>query len=92
MKATEPYTPPASTTLIHGKNGIGGASAVSYTHLDVYKRQRMECAHLGDYRRDYGADGRHVCPAGDGLQRLAPTFASEQAADVYKRQGPCCGE
>ena len=26
IKATEPYTPPASTTLIHGKNGIGGAS------------------------------------------------------------------
>ena len=23
IKATEPYTPPASTTLIHGKNGIG---------------------------------------------------------------------
>ncbi|MFR7669744.1 MAG: hypothetical protein ACLU0O_02315 [Collinsella sp.] len=26
IKATEPYTPPASTTLIHGKNSIGGAS------------------------------------------------------------------
>ena len=31
-------------------------------------------AHLGDYRRDYGADGRHVCAASDGLQRLTPTF------------------
>ena len=26
LQATEPYTPPASTALIHGKNGIGGAS------------------------------------------------------------------
>ena len=26
LQASEPYTPPASTVLIHGKNGIGGAS------------------------------------------------------------------
>ena len=26
LEATEPYTPPASTSLIHGKNGVGGAS------------------------------------------------------------------
>ena len=44
------------------------------------QRSRVEHAHLGDYRRDYGAHGRHVCPASDGLQRLTPTFASEQAA------------
>lgn len=43
MKATEPYTPPASTTLIHGKNGIGGASvpapAVRAGGRDVGRRQ-----------------------------------------------------
>ena len=27
IKATEPYTPPASTTLIHGKNGIGAQAS-----------------------------------------------------------------
>ncbi len=32
VKATEPYTPPASTTLIHGKNGIGGASVPAPPH------------------------------------------------------------
>lgn len=40
------------------------------------QRPRMERAHLGDYRRDYGADGRHVCAASDGLQCLTLTFGS----------------
>ena len=44
------------------------------------QRPRMERAHVGDYRRDYGADGRHVYAASDGLRRLTPAFASEQAA------------
>ena len=44
------------------------------------QRPRMERAHMGDYRRDYGADGRHVYAASDGLRRLTPAFASEQAA------------
>ena len=44
------------------------------------QRPRVECAYVGDYQRDHGADGCHVCPAGDGLQRLAPLLDSKQAA------------
>ncbi len=39
LQATEPYTPPASTALIHGKNGIGGGG-------DLGRRQR--CGRLSD--------------------------------------------
>lgn len=39
IKATEPYTPPASTTLIHGKNGIGGASVPASPYEPVGRRR-----------------------------------------------------
>ncbi len=39
IKATEPYTPPASTTLIHGKNGIGGASVPASPYEPVGQRR-----------------------------------------------------
>ena len=62
-------------------SGVPGGYRSRPSHYGCQpQRSRVEHAHLGDYRRDYGAHGRHVCPASDGLQRLTPTFASEQAA------------
>ena len=54
LQATEPYTPPASTTLIHGKNGIGGASVPASPYEpggDVGRWQR--CGRLSDRCRAY---------------------------------------
>ena len=44
-------------------------------HGPLQEQSPVGRAHLGDYRRDYSAHGRHVCAASDGLQRLTPTFS-----------------
>ena len=51
LQATEPYTPPASTALIHGKNGIGGATAGIYlffllTTLAAWSFEPKKSVHL----------------------------------------------
>lgn len=59
MKATEPYTPPASTTLIHGKNGIGGASVPASPYEPVGATSADGNAavdYLIDAARTYGPD------------------------------------
>ena len=69
------------TAIIDCGPGVPGAYCRRSTHYGRQpQRPRVECAHVGDYRCDYSADGRHVCAAGDGLQRVVPNFASEQAA------------
>ncbi len=42
LQATEPYTPPASTALIHGKNGIGGASVPASPYEPVGRLGRRQ--------------------------------------------------
>ena len=56
----------------------GSVIAVSYTHLDVYKRQEEEDSHLGDFIPDDDAP--------------APAEAAAfSMLDVYKRQRQSCG-
>ena len=62
-------------------SGVSGGYCCRSTHYGRQpQRPCVECAHLGDYRRYYGADGRHVCSASDGLQRVAPLLDSKQVA------------
>ena len=59
IKASEPYTPPASTTLIHGKNGIGGASVPASPYEPVGATSADGNAavdYLIDAARTYGSD------------------------------------
>ena len=53
-------------------------NSVSYTHLDVYKRQGLRS---GSYRGYQWQDGR--CRYPQGLHHSE----SQRSADVYKRQG-----
>ena len=41
-----PTTNPNMTVLVNGIYALKGANAVSYTHLDVYKRQSLNCPDL----------------------------------------------
>lgn len=59
LQATEPYTPPASTALIHGKNGIGGASVPASPYEPVGATSADGNAavdYLIDAARTYGPD------------------------------------
>ena len=64
LQATEPYTPPASTALIHGKNGIGGASVPASPYEPVGATSADGNAavdYLIDAARTYGPDLVYVC-------------------------------
>ena len=81
MKATEPYTPPASTTLIHGKNGIGGASVPASPYEPVGATSADGNAavdYLIDAARTYGPDLVYV--ATGPLTNLALALERDAAA------------
>ena len=59
LEATEPYAPPASTSLIHGKNGVGGASIPSSPYEPVGATAvggNAAVDYLIDAARTYGPD------------------------------------
>ena len=65
----------------------GIIGAVSYTHLDVYKRQVLEA------QQQVGRPGRYGCRRRDGICMEVPDCPDGRrmghlraAADVYKRQ------
>ena len=81
VKATEPYTPPASTTLIHGKNGIGGASVPASPYEPVGATSADGNAavdYLIDAARTYGPDLAYV--ATGPLTNLALALERDAAA------------
>ena len=81
IKATEPYTPPASTTLIHGKNGIGGASVPASPYEPVGATSADGNAavdYLIDAARTYGSDLIYV--ATGPLSNLALALERDAAA------------
>ena len=81
IKATEPYTPPASTTLIHGKNGIGGASVPASPYEPVGATSADGNAavdYLIDAARTYGPDLIYV--ATGPLSNLALALERDAAA------------
>ena len=81
VKATEPYTPPASTTLIHGKNGIGGASVPASPYEPVGATSADGNAavdYLIDAARTYGPDLVYV--ATGPLTNLALALERDAAA------------
>ena len=81
IKATEPYTPPASTTLIHGKNGIGGASVPASPYEPVGATSADGNAavdYLIDAARPYGPDLVYV--ATGPLSNLALALERDAAA------------
>ena len=87
IKATEPYTPPASTTLIHGKNGIGGASVPASPYEPVGATTAEGNAavdYLIDAARTYGPDLVYV--ATGPLSNLALALERD-AADAVLRSG-----
>ena len=73
IKATEPYTPPASTTLIHGKNGIGG--------------RRQRCGRLSDRCRAHLWPRPGLCGDRPALQSGARPGARCGRDDVYRPRG-----
>ena len=84
MKATEPYTPPASTALIHGKNGIGGASVPASPYEPVGATSADGNAavdYLIDAARTYGPDLVYV--ATGPLTNLALALERDAAAMMY---------
>ena len=81
LQATEPYTPPASTTLIHGKNGIGGASVAASPYEPVGATSADGNAavdYLTDAARTYGPDLIYV--ATGPLTNLALALERDAAA------------
>ena len=73
----------------NGGHAIGGLCAVSYTHLDVYKRQAQDPTAYGE---DWGKPGS-ICELLDklnkvpGLEWIRIMYAyPERITDVYKRQ------
>ena len=87
LQATEPYTPPASTALIHGKNGIGGASVPASPYEPVGATSADGNAavdYLIDAARTYGPDLRSDRPA---LQLGACPGARCGGGDVYRPRG-----
>ena len=81
LQATEPYTPPASTALIHGKNGIGGAS-VPASPYEPWGRTSADgnaaVDYLIDAARTYGPDLVYV--ATGPLSNLALALERDAAA------------
>ena len=80
-QATEPYTPPASTALIHGKNGIGGASVPASPYEPVGATSADGNAavdYLIDAARTYGPDLVYV--ATGPLSNLALALERDTAA------------
>ena len=69
---------------------------VSYTHLDVYKRQRKDSKKGSENRQKSGDRERNVAhpngeehsrvPKGNGVKHLTETPVSYTHLDVYKRQ------
>ena len=94
MKATEPYTPPASTTLIHGKNGIGGASVPASPYEPVGATSADGNAavdYLIDAARTYGPDLVYVATGpltnlALALERDAAAMMSIGRASIWKRR------
>ena len=81
LQATEPYTPPASTALIHGKNGIGGASVPASPYEPVGATSADGNAavdYLIDAARTYGPDLVYV--AAGPLSNLALALERDAAA------------
>lgn len=81
LQATEPYTPPASTALIHGKNGIGGASVPASPYEPVGATSADGNAavdYLIDAARTYGPDLVYV--ATGPLSNLALATERDAAA------------
>ncbi len=81
LQATEPYTPPASTALIHGKNGIGGASVPASPYEPVGATSADGNAavdYLIDAARTYGPDLVYV--ATGPLSNLALALERDAAA------------
>lgn len=81
LQATEPYTPPASTALIHGKNGIGGASVPASPYEPVGATSAGGNAavdYLIDAARTYGPDLVYV--ATGPLSNLALALERDAAA------------
>ena len=81
LQATEPYTPPASTALIHGKNGIGGASVPASPYDPVGATSADGNAavdYLIDAARTYGPDLVYV--ATGPLTNLALALERDAAA------------
>ena len=72
-------------TLEPGQSRIGRRSPVSYTHLDVYKRQDPDTVGArGRFRRkaaERGISADRIFADGDGLGPVSYTHR-----DVYKRQ------
>ena len=89
IKATEPYTPPASTTLIHGKNGIGGASVPASPYEPVGATSADGNAavdYLIDAARTYGPRPG-LCGDRPALQSGARPGARCGRDDVYRPRG-----
>lgn len=81
MEATEPYMPPASTALIHGKNGIGGASIPDSPYEPVGASSaggKAAVDYLIDAARTYGSELVYV--ATGPLTNLARALERDAAA------------
>ena len=66
----------------HAGNALLGADPVSYTHLDVYKRQPHSFVNLP-------AEEQEKLLKEYGSQKAAEKALEEKYGDVYKRQSLC---
>ena len=64
------------------KPGLQRARTVSYTHLDVYKRQSVLGEVMASFLMLLGRKATN-----EQLRRCGLYFSQESAQDVYKRQG-----
>ena len=60
---------------IRRSENISHKEPVSYTHLDVYKRQTLEreCKYIDDYHTQIGSDVFHICEFAELCERNGHT-------------------